>query len=186
MTPIHKTARGRDRATESQPVRGGPCPAGVLWLPSLQGDCFSQGRTRDWTPHPKRGGVGREMPAAPHPGEAGRGVLALGTPHSPDWAGLPCHPLSLPPEPPSSSPASSAIPHRYSQQCWQQPSTLHARLSGLHHDPACEDKCHPCAQLGTLSSEQRDPGSPQAQSLRLKPSAAPPWPWGPGQGTSPL
>lgn len=102
----------------------------------------------------------------PPPGGAGRGVLALGTPHSPDWAGPPCHPLSRPPEPPSSPPASSATPRHYSQQCRQQPSTLHAHLSGLHHDPACEDRCHP-VHTGTLSSEQRDLGSPQAQSLAV-------------------
>lgn len=81
MTPIHETAQGRDGATESQPVQGGPHPAGVLWLPSLQGDCFSQGRTRDLTPHPKQGGVGREMPAAsPSPGRGWPWYAGFGDP----------------------------------------------------------------------------------------------------------
>ena len=83
-----------------------------------------------------------------------------GTPHSPDWAGLPCHPLSLPPEPPSSPPASSATPRHYSQQCRQQPSMLHAHLSGLHHDPACEDRCQP-VHTGTLSSGRGPWGLPK-------------------------
>ena len=87
-----------------------------------------------------------------------------GTPHSPDWAGLPCHPLSLPPEPPSSPPASSATPRHYSQQCRQQPSMLHAHLSGLHHDPACEDRCQP-VHTGTLSSGRGPWGLPKHKAL---------------------
>lgn len=54
MTLTHEIAHHREGAKESQPVQGEPCPVGVLWLQSLQGDCFSQSRTRDLTPHPKR------------------------------------------------------------------------------------------------------------------------------------
>lgn len=145
--PVRKgSAQGKGRDSGVTACPGWICPVGFLWLLSLQGDCFYQGRTRDPTPHPKRGG--REgSPAAPH--RVGLAVVCwLWGPHI-DQTGLDSQPAL--PRPSSETtiqlPASSAIPGRYSQQCWQQPSTLHVCPSSSPRS-VCEDRYHPVHSWG--------------------------------------
>ena len=146
---------------ESQPVQGGPCRAGVLWLPSLQGDCFSQGRTRDPTPHPKRGGAGREMPAAsPSPGRGWPWCAGFGDPTQSrlGWTPMPPSEPSLrttiqPPGLLNDTPTlftavSAAAEHATHASLWSSPRS------------SCEDRCQP-VHPGTLSSGRGPWGLPK-------------------------